>query len=358
MKIAFITRSLGGGGAERVVSVLANSFVNNPSISKVYVIAVIEDYVTYPIDSKVIYIANQDKTKNKIIRVAKRLNYLKKQLNDCNPDVVISFCTQINIYSIFATKKNKKLIISERNDPNNDPIQRWVRKFRNIVYSKVDGAVFQTEDAAMYFKKIIHSPTAIIMNPVAENLPMPYRGERDNRIVTVARLSKEKNLELLIKAFSRISKEFPQYTLEIYGQGPEKNRLNSIIQNLGMDKKIFLKGYSTQVHQDILTAKCFVLPSNYEGISNAMLEAMALGIPTICTDCPIGGARMVIRNMDNGILTRVNDQLDLEKNIIKLLGSLELQMKISKNAEKNRDIYSVKNISNQWYEFVNKIVRN
>ena len=357
MKIAFITRSVGGGGAERVVSVLANEFSRRVEIDEVSVIAIIEDYVTYPINSDVIYRANTDKTVAKVKRVYKRYSFLKKCIKELAPDVVISFCTQINIYSIFAMRGDRaKLIISERNDPNNDPIQKWVRKFRNIVYPLADGIVLQTPDAAEYFKNFLKKPSHVIANPIKENLPNPYNGIREKRIVTVARLSPAKNLPMLIRAFQAFGIKHLDYKLEIYGEGPLREVLEELIKELDLESKVYLMGYTEDLHMKILSATCFVLASDYEGISNAMLEALALGVPTICTDCPIGGSRMFINNMNNGILVPVGDQLALEKALHELVESSSLQKHLSKEAVKIRQELTPEKIAKQWMDFIGSIV--
>ncbi len=358
MKIAFITRSLTGGGAERVVSVLANSFVKESTVDQVFVISLIEDKVTYPIDDRIIYLANKSPESNKVRRVIQRYRFLRSTIRKIDPDVIISFCTQINIYSILAMHGMKgKLIISERNDPNNDPEQSYVRKLRDLIYGRSHAsAVFQTPDAAEYFRNIIRGSSVIIMNPIKEGLPGRYIGTREHRIVSVARLTHVKNHQMLIKAFATISNKYPDYILEIYGEGPEKEPLTTLIRELGIEEKVFLRGFCADVHEKIVKASCFVLPSNYEGISNSMIEALGLGLPTICTDCPIGGARMTISNGVNGILIPVGDQHALEDSLVSILSDKIFAEKLSNEAVKINDRLSSELISNQWKEFIITVI--
>ena len=269
MKIAFVTRSLAGGGAERVVSVLASEFCRYEEVEEVSVISIIEDKVTYPLSSHVKYYPNKCEGKGKVSRIVQRYFFLKNTLKHVKADIIISFCTQINIYSILSKNGiDGDLVISERNDPNNDPVQTSVRWLRNKIYRWCHYAVFQTPDAAAYFKKIIDGPTTVIMNPIKKDLPDSYQGERTKRIVSVARLTDVKNHQMLIKAFSNIKKIFNDYVLEIYGDGPEKNNLQDLIISLKLENDVFLHGFCNDVHEKILDASCFVLASNYEGISN------------------------------------------------------------------------------------------
>ena len=356
MKIAFITRSLAGGGAERVVSVLANSLSENKEVSEVDIISIIEDKVTYPVNDKVKYYANASQRNGKINRVFQRYSFLRKYLKKVNPDIVISFCTQINIYSILANHGMKgKLIISERNDPNRDPVQAYVRKLRNLIYKLCKNAVFQTPDAKAYFKNIIKGKKTVIMNPIKNNLPDQFVGKRENRIVSVARLTDVKNHDLLIKAFSNILKKHPDYNLEIYGEGPEKDNLQNLIKRLGIADHVFLKGFVNNVHGEIVSAACFVLPSNYEGISNSMIEALGMGIPSVCTDCPIGGARMMIENGVNGLLVPVGDQQAIENAICRIIEDQEFSDKLSLESVKIKDKLTPEKISREWMNFIKSI---
>lgn len=357
MKVAFVTRSLAGGGAERVVSVLANSFCMIDSVEEVSVISIIEDNITYSISNDVRYYANTAKEVKKINRVIQRYKFLKDTLKTVKPDIIISFCTQINIYSILANiGLGGRLVISERNDPNNDPVQKTVRVFRDIIYRLCRYAVFQTPDAQNYFKNIIKGPTEVIVNPIKDNLPLPYVGEREKRIVSVARLTNVKNHAMLIKAFKKVHETHPEYSLEIYGEGPEKVSLVNLISGLGLKESVHLLGFCEDVHEKILSASCFVLPSNYEGISNAMIEALGLGIPTICTDCPIGGARMMIDNMQNGILVPVNDQKALENAMVYLIENPSVAERMGAAAVKIKEKLSSKSISEEWIKYIDKIM--
>ncbi len=359
MKIAFVTTSLTGGGAERVISVLANQFIKEKNVDEVSIIAVVEDKVSYQIDESINYIANSAVGGNKISRVMQRFHFLKKSIKQTTPDVVISFCTQINIYAILSTLGlDCKLIISERNDPNNDPIQPSVRKLRDIIYRLCKHAVFQTPDAQNYFQHIIKGSTTVIMNPIKENLPSLYEGEREKRIVSAARLSEAKNIPLLIKAFKNLSSKYPDYTVDIYGEGPLRNELEAMIKEENLSEVFHLRGFSENVHEEIRKAACFVLPSNYEGISNSMIEAIGLGIPTVCTDCPIGGARMVIEDNVNGILIPVGDQKALELAIERILNDKEFCEKISHNAIQIKERLSSDTISKAWISFAEEVVGN
>lgn len=352
-KIMFVIGQLSNGGAERVVSVLANFLANDYKVS---VITLIDASIEYNIDSRVTITHIETNTRNKIGRVLKRLHGLKRIIIKVKPDVVISLTTEINIYSIIALiGKRIPLIISERNDPYNDPPSKTTRAIRDIVYRWADGYVFQTNDAKDYFYGKISGPCVVIPNPLSNNLPDARNSEKEKKIVTVSRLYEQKNIPLLLNAFYEIHKLFPEYRLEIYGEGPLEEKLRRIAKELSIDSAIDFKGFCRNVHDQIKSAEIFVLPSNFEGMSNAMLEAIAMGLPTICTDCPIGGARMVIENHKNGVLVPVNDKDSLIKEIVELLNNKSERINIANEGTKLKDRLSVETISKEWLDFAKEL---
>lgn len=354
-KICFVIGSLGNGGAERVVSVLANKLVElgyNVSIILYY-----SDRVDYYIDKRVnLYVINCNLKNNVILRLLLRLKCLRRYIKSLNPDIIISFLTEINIYTIVSLLNiNIPIIISERNDPYHDPKQKIVRLFRNVIYKFSSGIVYQTEDASLYFKKRLDNiPYKIIANPIMDNLPHPdLNNKRDKRIVTFCRLAEQKNIPLLIDAYSDLNINIQKdYILEIYGEGPLKEKLIGYISQKNLQDKIFIKGFSNNIHSKIINASLFVLTSNYEGISNSMLEALAIGLPVICTDCPVGGARLAIKNNYNGILVEVNNKNQLVENIEKVLNNQEFMYAISSHYLETRKKFSTDTIVKEWNDFI------
>lgn len=353
-KIVFVIPSLSGGGSERVVSVLANKFADIGY--NVTVICLLKQEHTYYTNEKVNVIFIQSNTKLRLKRNIEKFIKYVNVLRRINPDVVISFTYDCSMITAIATRFIRtKLIISERNDPNNDPSSEILRKLRNILYKFGDGFVFQTTDAKEYYNKLIRSKSAIIGNPLNENIPSPYRGKRENRIVCVSRLAPQKNIPLLIKSFSKVKDKLSDYIVEIYGDGPSIDEIKKCIKENKLEDKVILKGYSTNVYRDIYNAEIFVIPSNYEGVSNSMLEAMALGIPVIATDCPIGGARTYIKNYHNGILVSVGDVNEMSMALLNLANNNDLKSNISRESIKVKDILNSDFITKQWIEFIDSV---
>ncbi len=356
MKLLFTIGSLSGGGAERVVSRLASCMAREGNVVEIALIS--QNLVDYPLEKNVNvkYINPQIKIRG--LRYIFRCLEYRKEVTRFDPDVIISFTTSVNLFVLDAMRCSKyKIILSERNDPYNDPSNFRLRKKRDTVYHKAAGIVFQTDDAKAYFDDTIQARSVVILNPVEVPQDLIKEiSEREAKIVTVGRLESQKNQALLIKVFSKIHKRLPEYRLEIYGDGALKAELESLIKEEKLEDAVLLMGYTTNVLEAISTAKLFVLPSNYEGMSNALLEAMALGLPVVSTDHPIGGARMVIKNGINGILTPVGDSDAMEHAVNAILQNEQLSITLSQNSVKICERMNVEEITAEWMHFIHKIV--
>lgn len=351
--ILFAIGQLTNGGAERVISVLANQFFELGY--NVTVLTIAGDYPGYPLSTGINYLPIVCKSKYRVIRLLERLFMIRKYIAKTNADVVVSFLADVNIHVLIANLLQRtKIIISERNDPSKNPDKKYIRAIRNILYILADGTVFQTEDAQNYFKNVIKKRSIIIPNPVKSELPVPYQGIRKKTIVTACRLTPQKNLKLLIDSFSKLNAEYPDYTLHIYGDGELKNELQNYIDCLGLKNKIQLMGFNNKLHEEIVSAQMFVISSDYEGMSNSLLEAMAIGLPVISTDSPIGGAKMLIENNINGILVPLKDVDSLHKSMKKIIESSEFSQKISYNASKVRETHHQEKITKDWEKFIFK----
>lgn len=341
--ILFVTVGLNGGGAERVMTLLANNFIEEGN--KVSILMLINDTIEYNVHKNINIISTHDKKKD----VFSKIKIIRKTIKDLQADTVISFFTYQNIYTIIASIGLKcKVIVSERNDPSKTVRHKFMHVIRNYVYRLADKIVFQTLDAMDYFPMAIRKKGVIIPNPIKANLPQRYEGERKKKFVAFSRLTEQKNITLMIDACENVFKKYNDYKLEIYGQGELENELKRYVESKELNNKIIFKGFCKDIHSKINDAKLFISTSDYEGISNSMLEAFSMGIPCICTDCPIGGARMVIENRVNGILIDVGDMNKLEKAIVEIINNEDLANKISINAYNSKDRFSEEKIILLW----------
>ncbi len=340
-KLIFVSNRLHGGGAERVLCTLANEFVATGVDVTMMSFRTDQHYPLHP--------AVKIKQLSNSRRLLMRVWDLRKKIKQYRADVLISFESYPNVITILACMGlHKRVIISERNNPAIVGAGLLKTPLRNFLYRFCDVLVCQTPDAKQFFPKAIQNKTVIISNPLMEGLPAPYTGPRSPIIVNFCRLQKQKNLPLLIEAFEIFYKEFPQYTLEIYGNGPEKTYLETLIQASPAKSAIHLYPARPDIHSHILKSAMFVSSSDFEGLSNSMLEAMAIGLPVICTDCEGGGARMIIKNEGNGLLVPCKNAPLLANAMARVAKDKAFSMHLGQQAAKLREELDPIKIYQQW----------
>lgn len=348
-KITIVAHGLGNGGAERVASILANGLCD--AGYKIQYISVYNNIVTYELNSSIEYIYLNEETPNKLAKYLNRSMRLFRIINEFEPNEVISFLTQeMLLTSIFS---KKKIIFSERTDPSAKP--KYLQRITEFVYKRAYRVVFQTYGAREYFDSEIQEKGYIIANPMEENLPEWDMENHNKDIITACRITPEKNLEMMIKGFAWCSSKFPDYRLVIYGTPryeEAQTQLEQLAKSLDLDGRVLFPGFSKDIRSDMANAAMFVLTSNYEGLSNSMLEALCIGVPTICTDCPSGGARQYIADGQNGFLVSVDDDVQLGKKMIMLLNDEGLQSKVSMNSKILKDELRVGKIIDSWIEIL------
>jgi len=353
MKITFVISAMNGGGAERVLATLANRYVQQGD--EITILMVAGDESAYPLDEKVnILSIGQPSHGNPLVQV-KRLWAMRRYFKQHRDDVLVSFGTEINLFTIISSLGLKnKVIVSERNDPNKCGY-KWIR---NVVYSLCKGFVFQTEDARKCFSDKIQKNGVVIPNPIRKQLPEPFLsgatddGQREKKIAAVGRLEPQKNHRLLLNAFLGFHKTYPEWELHIFGKGKLEQELKQQARELGIEKKVIFEGFRSDILETIRSYGMYVLSSDYEGISNSLMEAMAMGLPCISTDCPIGGSALCIKDGENGLLVPVGDVVELQMAMEKLAGDEELAEKIGKNAVAVRDTFAEEVIAEMWYEYI------
>jgi glycosyltransferase involved in cell wall biosynthesis len=230
--------------------------------------------------------------------------------------------------------------------------------FQHVALRCARRIVFQTPGAMNCYGQNIQKKSTIILNPLdCEKLPERKAECIDNRIVTVGRLYPQKNHKMLINAFS-MSKAKETHSLHIYGEGSLRNELEKKIIEMNLTDKVFLEGTSKSVYEDIQNAKLFAFTSDYEGLPNALIEAMAIGIPCVSTDCSPGGAKMIINDGENGRLIECGNAEAFARALDDTLFNQEKQEKFSANGINIRHRVATGKITDEWLNFINTVVKN
>ena len=299
-----------GGGSERVLSIIMNGLVND-GVKVTLALVKPDAKVEYSIDERVKIVVNTKVSSNKLNKVLNELKFIRSLSKESGSVTFLSFITMYNMYSILATVGTKtKVVVSERCDPSKSLLKhgRWINKVREFLYKHASCVVFQTEMAADYFKGIKPERVVIIPNPIENNLPIKSDYNDEKKFIAAARLEKQKNYPLLMDVMDAVAEKFPDVKLFVYGKGGEENHLLDYQKRLKHPDVICFMGFSNDIHSMMKESYAFLSSSDYEGISNSMLEALAIGVPCICTDCPVGGSRMFIMNGVNGILVPTGDK--------------------------------------------------
>lgn len=363
-KILFHINSLGKGGAERVVSVLSGFFHADGYEVVIYTLWRAKEEYELPGGVRRVNLEDswQDREPGRLQKALKRLTGLRRMIKKEKPDLVISFCNKANFRSCYALTGMKiPLLTSVRNDPKVDYLP--YKTAMAIMQKKASGCVFQTPDAMACFSEAFQKKSKVIWNPIDAKYLSERQTEkvqtRERNVVTVGRLSAQKNQLLLLKAFGQIESRFPGLVLRIYGEESEagmKATLQSFVTENRLESKVSFMGQSSHLEEEIRDAALFVLPSDYEGMPNALIEAMALGLPCISTDCPCGGPRELIEQGVSGELVPVGDVAALANIMEKILSDDAYAAELGENAKHIAEKVSPHKIYEEWKAYADELM--
>lgn len=357
-KIAFYIGSLHKGGAERVFVNLAEHFLNQD-----YQILMVTQYrkedeyeLADGIDRVISDITPQEATKSRIVNFCRRVGKLHRIWKQEKPDLVLSCAGKNNFMTIVTTMFTKtKPVVSVVGEAKEEYPGRLMRALANLLFPHAAGVILQTERSRSFFSKRVGETAVILpnsLNPLF--LRAPFQGEREKRIVSVGRLDANKNHEMMIRAYAKLAAKYPEYTLTIYGDGELRDYLEKLIASLGLSGRVFLPGVILNVAEKIEKASLFLLTSYSEGVSNALIEAMALGLPVIATDVPSGGTVELIRHAENGWIIPVGDEAALEEAMDRLLSDTDLAKRLGTQARKLQERFAPERVNGQWQAYFEK----
>lgn len=352
MRIIIIAANLNSGGAERVMSLLANQFIENGY--EVEFAFLKKDIRFYPLHDKVkVKIAEKECGSDSLI---KKLLWMRKYIRQNKPDVVFAF--RIAIYCVTIPSligARIPIIASERNDPRFYSLK--LRLLQKILLPLTDRFVVQTQHIKDYFPTFIQKKTDIIFNPVTDKVFSLPDIPKEKQIISVGRLHSQKNQKMMVEAFARISQQFPEWKLVIYGEGPERDSLERMIQDsrLKIKDKVLLPGRSENIIEELNKSEIFAFSSDYEGMSNAVVEAFCVGLPIITTK--VSGTEDIIIDGENGFLLERNDITGMEKAMRKLMSDENLRKKMGDINKTKSEIFNMNKIFIQWENILKKVVK-
>lgn len=346
-RIAFVIGSMGYGGAERVISFLANSYAD--SDWQVTILLLLHNQCDYKLRDNIRLIDFCNENKPRILYLPIWIYKIRKYIKENRPDKVVSFIGRINVITLMAgIGLDIDIIVSERSNPNRDGRTFPVKIATHITYTMAKTIIFQTKAARNCFPSYLRSKSVIIPNPV--HIQTEALHKKNKKIVTAGRLSAEKNHKMLINAFQKIKAEHPDYCLYIYGEGVLRNELEKQVKELCLESSVFLPGNVDNLHEQMADAEIFVLSSNYEGQSNALVEAMMMGIPCISTR--YDGVTELIKNGKNGILVNPGDDEQLCRKLNILIEDKNKAMYIGHQGQISVEHMRLKNCLPVWKSII------
>lgn len=356
MKAIVLTDHFGNGGAERVASLIINGLAQDKN-NEVHV-CVFSDENNYNMQkNQVIFHLLTDLNKGHIANAWLKIRNLANVMKDTQAEVVFSFgpimAGYVYLAKVLSGRKNLKVIDSERNDPRKEPVENWKKKVRNFCYNHADILVCQTQMAVDLLKNQygVKTKAVIIPNPITPDLPT-WKGQNSRDIITASRLTEQKNLPMMINAFEKLHRDHPEYRLIIYGEGELREPLTSLIKEKKLCDYILMPGFAKNIHEVMTNAFMYVSSSDYEGISNSMLESLGIGLPIVCTDCPVGGARMYIKDGENGLLTPVGDIKALYSSMKRMIEEDGLATRCSTASRAINQQLTLESITSKWIQLV------
>lgn len=353
-KIIISFATLAQGGAARVCANLAKPLCD--VFDEVFLVTWADkpQFYNYDLRARWYCIPQEAGGANEI----KRMRWFRRFVKQEKPDLILSFLEPFNIRVLLCTLGlGIKTIVAERTDPWIVNKYLWMQAIEKLIYRRADGILVQTPSIKRYFNGPLLDRTHIIYNPV--NLPAEMVGKALNvpkkkRIVFVGRLMPVKKLDVLIRAFDIFIKRHPGYTLTLYGEGPLLGDLNDMVGALHLEESVFLPGPSTTIHQDILDSEMMCLVSEREGMSNAMIEAMTLGLPCICSK--VSGAIDLIVDGRNGLLVDVGDVNGLAEKMEFVSNNPQIAEKIGKESIKIYEQLNKDKVNQEWIDYIKAMI--
>lgn len=354
MNLALVIASLGTGGAERVMSELANHFAERGDRVTLITLDTIE-LDAYPLAPGIERVAlglvkNSTGIAGAIAMNCRRLGALRRAIRRSDARTVLSFEERTNVLVVVATVGlSVRRVVSERTDPVQHAIGPVWALLRRLTYPLADAVVVQTARLLPWARR------AALRRRAAHAIPNPLRAlktsaaapaAREPLIAALGRLWLEKGHDVLIRAFAAVAPEYPEWRLTIVGEGPERGALTALAASLGISERVAMPGWMDVPEEMLARASVFVMSSRYEGFPNALLEAMGAGLPVVSTACR--GTEELIEEGRNGYVVPIDDADALAAALRRLLADPGLRERLAAGARAAALRYSPRHVVPMW----------
>jgi glycosyltransferase involved in cell wall biosynthesis len=368
MRILIVIHSLQLGGAERsVVNLTKQWHKNGHSVLVVTLDAASVDYFTLEGSAERIALGlarNSENSFHRLIMNFQRIRSLRKILIAWKPEIVVGMMTASAVLSILASfGLSCRTIAAERVYPPSVKLNRMLEWFRSKTYRYAEAILMQTSDGADWIKdNLKYKRVAVIPNSVSSPLPelQPILSpellakKSDKILLSVGRLVDQKDHTLLIEACEPLFSEYPDWKLVIIGEGPERQKLEQLIQKKNLQQHILLPGHAGNMSSWYTRAEIYVLTSHFEGFPNSLIEAMAHECAVVSLDIKTGPSDLIEHGV-NGLLVSDRDPRTLNAILAGLMGNENERMRLSRSAKSSCSSFSPEYIAKRWEDLFAQI---
>ena len=358
LRIGFVIPSLGPGGAERVASLLANDWAaqGHEVTLATFEMPGAERFFALNNQVEVHGLAASDPSCGVVARLMKnsaRVRRLRSLLRELKPDAVVAFMTEANVVAVWACQGlDVPVVISERNQPDRPGLGITHKLARRLSYPFARAIVVQTRAIAAWAEARFRIPVHIIPNPVVQTKGETRGKSHDvHRLISIGRLTHQKGYDILIRSFSALANQHPEWQLVIYGDGPDRQSLERLRAKSGCKDRISLPGLTRDSLAVLRQASLFVLPSRFEGYPNTLLEALGSGLPVVATSCP-GGSTEILANGVYGLVVPPDDISALAVALGAMMSDPSLRHAYASRAQTAVSNLEVRSVGKRWLDLL------
>lgn len=367
-RVTLVVPSLRSGGAERAVAIIAGFWAGRGrEVTLITTEPVSTDF--YPLDPRVRRVAlglptpAASAAKWTVVRHVRRVvRGLRRELAASRPDVVISFMEFTNILTLLAARGLRiPVVVMEQIDPRMfdiHPVWNWLRR---VLYPRARAIVVQTESVRGWADASFpRSPVEVVPNPLlppaaSESDARPARLPSGRVVAAMGRLVPQKGFDLLLPAFARCAAHHPEWSLVILGEGSDRADLERLAAELGVAERVHMPGTLSDPFAVLRHADMFVLSSRYEGLPYALLEAMAVGLPVVSTDCPSGPSEVISDGVD-ALLVPPEDVGALAAAMDRLMGDAAERARLAARSPDVLVRFGIERVMDRWEAVVHRVL--
>jgi glycosyltransferase involved in cell wall biosynthesis len=366
MRITMVIPVIASGGAEHALAIIADYWARKGRAITVLTYDDGAEPPFYQLDARIRHLplrlaGDSPGLLSAIPNNWRRCRVLRRAIRDSRPDVVVSFINQTNVLTLLAGEGlGLPTLVVEQSDPRTFPIKPVWDYLRRITYRRASRIILLSERDTDFFapqlrERITVIPNPFIPPPAPPETTQPAGATRPPQLIAVGRLHHDKGFDILLEAFALLKDSHPEWRLIVLGEGEERARLEARRDALHLRERVSFPGLVKDPYHFLTRAMIFVMPSRTEGFPLALCEALACGLPAVCSDCA-GGVRDIIQDMVNGVLVPPNDSAALARALGRLMGDEDERRRLALRAPEIVERYSLEKIMGIWERLLHEVV--